>query len=126
VSLAAKACAALRVIDCLIFLRNTSSTPDAPKTSCGRGRLLPTAISAFPLSNETEVEENQEEDGMDNGSHAADARRLDKTRAEDRHRNPVEVQIEKNSGVHKEGACKELAHVLPWNPSKHVRLLLMF
>ena len=76
---------------------------------------------AFPLSNETEVEENQEEDGMDDGSDAADARRLDKTRAEDRHRNPVEVQIEKNSGVHKEGACKKLGNVLPWNPSKHVR-----
>jgi hypothetical protein len=87
---------------------------------------LAVAVSTFPLSNETEVEENQEEDGMDNGSHAADARRLDKTRAEDRHRNPVEVQIEKNSGVHKEGARKDLAYVLPWNPSKHVRLLLMF
>ena len=59
---------------------------------------------------------------MDNGSHAGDARRLDKTRAEDRHRNPVEVQIEKNSRVHKEGACKKLANVLPWNPSEHVRL----
>lgn len=63
---------------------------------------------------------------MDDGSHAADAGRLDKTRGEDRHRNPVEVQIEKNSGVHKESARKELAYVLPRNPSKHVRLLLMF
>jgi hypothetical protein len=62
---------------------------------------------------------------MNDRAHAADARRLDKTRAEDRHRNPVEVQIEKNSGVHKEGACKELAHVLPWNSPEHVRLLLM-
>ena len=58
---------------------------------------------------------------MNNGSHAADARRLDKTRVEDRHRKPIEVQIGKNSGVHKEGACKKLANVLPWNPSKHVR-----
>jgi D-serine deaminase-like pyridoxal phosphate-dependent protein len=103
-----------------------SSMPSASKTRCSRGRSLRTAIPAFPLSNETKVEENQEEDGMDNGSHAADARRLDKTRAEDRHRNPVEVQIEKDSGVHKEGARKELAYVLPQNPSKHVRLLLMF
>src|SRR4029453_14309760 len=63
---------------------------------------------------------------MNNRAHAADARRLDKTRAKDRHRNPVEVQIEKNSGVHKEGARKELAYVLPRNPSNHIRLLLMF
>jgi D-serine deaminase-like pyridoxal phosphate-dependent protein len=100
--------------------------PSASKPRCSRRRSLHSAIPAFPLSNETKVEEYQEEDGMDNGSHAADARRLDKTRAEDRHRNPVEVQIEKDSGVHKEGARKELAHVLPRNPSNHGRLLVMF
>jgi hypothetical protein len=110
----------------VIFLREYEFDAKCFKTRCSRRRSLRTAIPAFPLSNETEVEENQEEDGMDNGSHAADARRLDKTRAEDRHRNPVEVQIEKDSGVHKEGARKELAYVLPQNPSKHVRLLLMF
>jgi hypothetical protein len=87
---------------------------------------LAVAVSTFPLSNETEIEESQEEDGMNNGAHAADTRRLDKTRAKDRDRNPVEVQIEKNAGVHKEGARKELAYVLPRNPSNHIRLLLMF
>jgi hypothetical protein len=87
---------------------------------------LAVAVSIFPLSNKTEIEESQEEDGMNNGAHAADARRLDKTRAKDRDRNSVEVQIEKNSGVHKEGARKELAYVLPRNPSNHIRLLLMF
>jgi hypothetical protein len=90
------------------------------------GHCYALSVSAFPLSKETEVEKSQEEDGMDNGSYAADDRRLDKTGVEDRHRNPVEVQIEKNSGVHKEGACKELAYVLPRNLSNHVRLLLMF
>jgi hypothetical protein len=37
--------------------------------------------TAFPLSNETEVEESQEENGMDNGTRAADLRRRDKARA---------------------------------------------
>jgi hypothetical protein len=81
-------------------------------------------VSTFPLSNETKIEKGQEEHRVNHGSHAADAWRLDKTRAEDGHRDPIEVQIEKNSGVHKEGARKELAYVLPRNPSNHVRLLL--
>lgn len=68
----------------------------------------------FPRSNETEVEECQEENGMDNGAHAADLRRLGKARAQDRHRNAGEVEVEKNPRVYEEGACKELAHVLPW------------
>ncbi len=81
--------------------------------------------TAFPLSNETEVEESQEENGMDNGAHAADLRRRGKAHAQDRHRNAGQVEIEKNPRVHEEGACKELAHVLPWNPPEHARLLLM-
>jgi hypothetical protein len=52
---------------------------------------------------------------MDNGAHPADLRRLDKAGVEDGHGNPVMVEIEQNPRVHKKGACKELAHVLPWN-----------
>ena len=60
---------------------------------------------------------------MDNGAHAADLRRLNKARAQERHRNAGQVEIEKNPRVHEESAGKELAHVLPWNPPEHVRLL---
>jgi hypothetical protein len=42
---------------------------------------------AFSLSNEVEVEEGQEGSGLDDGAHAADLRRLDKIRAQERHRN---------------------------------------
>ena len=60
---------------------------------------------------------------MDNGAHAADLRRRGKARAQERHRNAGQVEIEKSPRAHEEGACEELAHVLPWNPPKHVRLL---
>jgi hypothetical protein len=69
---------------------------------------LTVAVSTFPLSNESEVEENQEEDGMNNGAYAADLRCLSKARAQYRYRNAGEVEIEKNPRVHKERACKEL------------------
>jgi hypothetical protein len=39
---------------------------------------------------------------------AANLRRLGKACAEDRHQNPVEVEIEKNSRVHQERSGKEL------------------
>jgi hypothetical protein len=39
---------------------------------------------AFLLSNEAEVEEGQEESGIDDGAHAADLGRLDKIRAQER------------------------------------------
>jgi len=60
---------------------------------------------------------------MDNGAQAADLRRLGKVRAQDRHRNVGQPEVEENPRVHEEGTCKELAHVLPWNPSEHIRLL---
>jgi hypothetical protein len=65
------------------------------------------------------------------GAHAADLRRLGKARAQNRHRNAGQVKVEKNSRVHEKGACKELAHVLPWNPSEHAgvpqfAILLLF
>ena len=75
------------------------------------------------ISNETEVEESPEDTGMDNGAHAANLRRLGKACAQDRLRNAGQVEIEENPRVHEEGACKELAHVLPWNPPEHVRHL---
>src|SRR4029450_9493201 len=83
---------------------------------------LAVTVSTFPLSNETEIEENQEEDGMNNGAHAPALRRLNEARTQDRHGNASQVEIEKNPRVHEEGACKELANVLPWNPPEHVRL----
>ena len=79
--------------------------------------------TAFPLSNETEVEKSQEENGMDNGAHTADLRGLGKARAQDRHRNADQVEVEKNPRAHEEAACKEFAHLLPWDPPEHVRLL---
>ena len=42
---------------------------------------------AFPLFNEAEVEEGQEENGMHDGADAADLGRLDKIRVQERHRN---------------------------------------
>ncbi len=57
---------------------------------------------------------------MDNGAHAAGLRRLGKARAQERHRNTGQVEIEKNPRVHEEGACEELAHVLLWNPPEHI------
>jgi hypothetical protein len=36
--------------------------------------------------------------------------------------NASQVEIEKNPRFHEEGACKELANVLPWSPPEHVRL----
>ena len=77
------------------------------------------AVSAFPLSNETEVKESQEEDGMDNGAHAADLRRLNETRAQERQRNAGQVEIEKNPRVYEEGACKKLAYLSPWNSAEN-------
>ena len=56
---------------------------------------------------------------MDHGPRAADLGRLGQARAEDRNRNPVQVEIEKNPRAHEEGACKKLAHVLPWNSAGH-------
>jgi hypothetical protein len=79
--------------------------------------------TAFPLSNETEVEECHKENGIDNGAHAADFRRLDEARPQERHRNTGQVEIEKYPCAYEEGACKELAHVLPRNLLEHVQLL---
>ena len=76
---------------------------------------------ALPLSNEPEVEKNQEENEMDDGARTADFRRKDKARAQERYRNASEVQIEKNSRVHEEGTRKKLAYILPWNPCERVR-----
>ena len=83
---------------------------------------LAVAVSTFPLSKETEIEENQEEDGMNNGAHAADLRCLNEARTQDRHRNSSQVEIEKNPRIHKESACEKLANALPWNPPEHIRL----
>jgi hypothetical protein len=83
--------------------------------------LTSLAQTAFPLSNEAEVKEDQEEYGMDNGADAADLRRLDKARAQERHGYPRQVEIKKNPRVHEEGACKELADVLPRNPPEDAR-----
>jgi hypothetical protein len=77
---------------------------------------------AFPLSNEPEVEKNQEENEMDNGANAADFRRKDKARAQERYRNASEVQIEKNPSIHKESTREKLAYVLPWSSGERVRL----
>ena len=66
------------------------------------GRRRSVDRTAFPLSNETEVEESQEENDMDNGAHAADLRRRGKARAQDRHRNAGQVEIEENPGAHEQ------------------------
>ncbi len=58
---------------------------------------------------------------MNDRAHAADLRRLNKARAQEWHRNAGQVQVKKNPSVHEEGACKKLAHVLPWNPPEPVR-----
>ena len=42
---------------------------------------------ALPLFNEAEVEEGYEEASMDDGANTADLGRLDKIRAQERHRN---------------------------------------
>ncbi len=62
---------------------------------------------------------------MDNGADAADLRRFNKACTQEGHRNTGQVKIEKNPSAHKEGARKELTHVLPRNPSEQVGLLLM-
>jgi hypothetical protein len=77
---------------------------------------------AFPLSNEADVEENQEKNAMENRARAADPGSFDQAGVEDRNRNPAEAEIEKNPRTHKERACKKLAYVLPWNLSVHFRL----
>jgi hypothetical protein len=64
--------------------------------------------TSFPLSNETEIEESQEENGMDNGAQATDLRRLDKARAQERHRNAGQVEIERVPALTKkalQGTC---------------------
>jgi hypothetical protein len=43
---------------------------------------------------------------MDNGADAADLRRLEKTRPQERHEHAGQVQIEENPRVHEEGAFK--------------------
>jgi hypothetical protein len=43
---------------------------------------------------------------MDNGAHAADLRRLNEARAQKRHRNAGQAEIEKNPRVDEEAACK--------------------
>jgi hypothetical protein len=60
---------------------------------------------------------------MNNGAHAAELRRLGEARTQERHGNVGQVEIEKNPRTHEEGACKKLAHVLPWNPSEHFEIL---
>ena len=49
------------------------------------------------LSNKTKIEARQEEDEMDDGAATADLRRLDKTCAQQRHRNIGEIEIEQNA-----------------------------
>jgi hypothetical protein len=46
------------------------------------------------LSNKTKIEARQEEDEMDDGAATADLRRLDKTCAQQRHRNIGEIEYE--------------------------------
>ena len=100
------------------YAEHTRVQQRAPPVCCNP--LLAVAVSAFPRSNETEVEENQKEDGMDKGAHATDLRRQGHARAQERHRNASQVKIEKNPRVHKEGACKKLADVLPRNSPEQV------
>jgi hypothetical protein len=77
----------------------------------------------FPLSNETEVEKSQEQNGIDDGTESGEFRRLDEAGAKDRHRNAIQPQVEENARCLEEGASEELAYVLPWNPAEHARLL---
>jgi hypothetical protein len=72
----------------------------------------------FPLSNETEVEKSQEQNGIDDGTESGEFRRLDEAGAKDRHRNAIQPQVEENARCLEEGASEELAYVLPWNPAE--------
>ena len=110
-----------RQLECSFLTTAAASGTGSQESKHGRRRSVDR--TAFPLSNETEVEESQEENDMDNGARAADLRRRGKARAQDRHRNAGQVEIEENPGAHEEGACKELAHVLPRNPPEHARML---
>jgi hypothetical protein len=49
--------------------------------------ILVTIWTAFPLSNETKIEKDQKDHGMNDGAHAADLRRFNKARAQERHWN---------------------------------------
>src|SRR5262249_23426353 len=76
----------------------------------------------FPLSDEPKIEARQEQNEVDDGTQAADLRRLGKARAQDRHRHAGQPEIEKDPRVHEEGPGKELTNVLPWNPAKQSSL----
>jgi hypothetical protein len=51
----------------------------------------------FPLSNETEVEKRQEQNGIDDGTESGEFGRLDEAGAKDRHRNAIQPQIKENA-----------------------------
>src|SRR5262249_53555816 len=51
----------------------------------------------FPLSNEAEIEERQEQNSIEDGAEPGEFRRLDKAGAEDRHRNAIKPQVEENA-----------------------------
>jgi hypothetical protein len=63
------------------------------------------------LPQEPEIEAQQEQDEVDEGSAGADCRRLDKVRAEQGHGNIREVEIEEDARRNEEGAREELPEV---------------
>ena len=60
-----------------------------PNRSAGR--------TIFPLSNETEVEKCQEQNGIDYGTESGEFGRLDEAGAKDGHRNAIHPQIKENA-----------------------------
>src|SRR6266508_992441 len=98
--------------------RRPSEEPGLNDDKHGRRRSLDRMAS--PLSNETEVEESQEDNGMDIGAQAADRGRLDDARAQDRHRNAGQVEIERSPEFTKKAPARNL------HTSCHGILLNMF
>ena len=87
----------------MLILNVLQSTPHQPALPCvalPTGKFLGRCAAgvdtnrsvgrmAFPLSNETEVEEREEQDGIDNGTESGELGCLDEASAKDRYWNAV-------------------------------------
>src|SRR5262249_21320643 len=63
------------------------------------------------LVDEPKVERDEEEDELGNGAQSADTRRLHEPRAENRHGNVGEIEVELNPCADEECAGQELAKI---------------
>jgi hypothetical protein len=77
---------------------------------CGRGQCLSLrTCCAFGLPDEAEIDTEQEENEMDDGTATADLGCCDKTCPQERHRNIGEIEIELDPRADKECARQKFA-----------------